>query len=104
MGHCYESGSSVEIRSTLIVARQFVQKGMDDPPKAEKEGEFDAKLADFLHTLHSSPMSSSGSSTTCSALPKRGAVCKACGPGAEEVSAVRAWMVQPATCDEARRW
>ncbi|OAM90383.1 hypothetical protein OH491_01705 [Termitidicoccus mucosus] len=49
--HCYESGASVEIRSTLIVARQLVQKGMDDPPKSEKEGEFDAKLADFFHTL-----------------------------------------------------
>lgn len=49
--HCYESGSSVEIRSGLIVARQLVQKGMDDPPKSEKQGEFDAKLADFFHTL-----------------------------------------------------
>lgn len=49
--HCYESGSTVEMRSTLIVARQLVQKGMDDPPKSKNEGKFDAELADFFHAL-----------------------------------------------------
>ena len=30
--HCYESGSSHEVRVPIIVARQIVQKGLDDPP------------------------------------------------------------------------
>jgi len=39
--HCYASGSRKEAKVLLIVTRQIIQRGVDDPPKAE-EGDSDA--------------------------------------------------------------
>ncbi len=45
--HCYESGSRLEIRVPIIIARQIVQKGMDDPPKAPEEGDKPIEILEF---------------------------------------------------------
>ena len=49
--HCYESGSHAEIRVPLIVSRQVVQKGMDDPPKVEEGKEQPIEVTMFNHAL-----------------------------------------------------
>jgi len=49
--HCYENGSQAEVRVPLIVARQIVQKGMDDPPKVEEGKEPSIEVAMFHHQL-----------------------------------------------------
>lgn len=49
--HCYENGSHDEIRIPLIVARQIVQRGMDDPPKLETSQERSIDISMFHHGL-----------------------------------------------------
>jgi hypothetical protein len=49
--HCYESGSVSEIRVPLIVARQLVQKGMDDPALAEEGKEQSVDVSEFHFNL-----------------------------------------------------
>jgi hypothetical protein len=49
--HCYESGSTSEIRVPIIVARQIVQKGVDDPPIKATEGESSVDFFEFHHRL-----------------------------------------------------
>jgi hypothetical protein len=49
--HCYESGSTSDIRVPIIVARQIVQKGMDDPPEAPKGQETPIEIFEFHHNL-----------------------------------------------------
>jgi hypothetical protein len=49
--HCYESGSVSEVRVPLIVARQLVQKGMDDPLHAEEGKERSIDVSEFHFNL-----------------------------------------------------
>ncbi|MDD4117390.1 MAG: hypothetical protein PHI39_04155 [Kiritimatiellae bacterium] len=49
--HCYESGSHAEILVPLIVSRQVVQKGMDDPPKVKAGEQQPIEISMFNHTL-----------------------------------------------------
>lgn len=54
--HCYECGSRSEVRVPLIVARQIVQKGVDDPPHAPVEegtafNEFFFRLPQLIGTV-----------------------------------------------------
>lgn len=48
--HCYESGSTEEVRMPLIVARQIVQKGIDDPPVNLPEDRR-TEFFEFVHRL-----------------------------------------------------
>jgi hypothetical protein len=49
--HCYESGSTAEIRVPIIVARQIVQKGVDDPPTTAAGQEAPIEQFEFRHRL-----------------------------------------------------
>ncbi|NLB60168.1 MAG: hypothetical protein GX806_03740 [Lentisphaerae bacterium] len=49
--HCYESGSHAEILVPLIVSRQVVQKGMDDPPKVKVGEQQPIEISMFNHAL-----------------------------------------------------
>jgi hypothetical protein len=49
--HCYESGSTNEIRVPLILARQIVQKGMDAPLKPKDGKEDSVEVLEFYHQL-----------------------------------------------------
>ena len=49
--HCYESGSHAEILVPLIVSRQVVQKGLDDPPEIKEGEQQPIEISMFNHTL-----------------------------------------------------
>jgi hypothetical protein len=49
--HCYESGSTSEIRIPLIVARQLVQKGIDQPPACQDDEDAPVEIFEFHHAL-----------------------------------------------------
>ena len=49
--HCYESGSSHEMRIPVIVARLIVQKGLDDPPPKVAGQDVPADAILFNHSL-----------------------------------------------------
>jgi hypothetical protein len=49
--HCYESGSGREVRVPLIVARQIVQKGVDDPPQLPDGEQHSLEVSEFYFTL-----------------------------------------------------
>jgi len=49
--HCYESGSANELRVPIIVGRQIVQKGLDDPPLKVAGRERSDDEMNFQHNL-----------------------------------------------------
>jgi hypothetical protein len=49
--HCYESGSTSDIRVPIIVARQIVQKGVDNPPHTPEGQDSDMEVFEFHHGL-----------------------------------------------------
>jgi hypothetical protein len=49
--HCYENGSTRDIRIPIIVARQIVQKGMDDPPPIQPGQDVSVEISMFHHQL-----------------------------------------------------
>jgi hypothetical protein len=49
--HCYESGSTSDIRVLIIVARQIVQKGVDNPPRTPEGQESGIEIFEFHHAL-----------------------------------------------------
>jgi hypothetical protein len=49
--HCYECGSKAEIRVPLIVSRQIVQRGMENPPPVQEGAKQSIEVLDFNFSL-----------------------------------------------------